>query len=276
MRCPNCNSQVDKDAEFCESCGTKLGIQKKPSQLPVVIICLVLFIAAVGGGALWVVSDEYHDDGTLVLTDSEDIQSAGEEKTVPGEAEDVDSGYTDADEKTEENETESEKDTADKYATKKEPAYDVTEGGIHRYEYVVSDCTWSEAYQNCLKAGGYLVRINSLDEYNYIINEIEQRQMTNIQFRIGGRRDSTSKDYYWVDRSNQLYGEKINADSYWTKEIWLTGEPSFSDGSVQEEYLDIFYYANETRWVLNDVPDDILSTAPEFSGKFGYICEYEE
>jgi len=26
---------------------------------------------------------------------------------------------------------------------------------------------------------------------------------------------------------------------------------------------------------MNDVPDDILSVVPSFSGKIGYICEYE-
>ena len=55
----------------------------------------------------------------------------------------------------------------------------------------------------------------------------------------------------------------------------MTGEPSFSDKDTQENCLDIFYYQKEDRWVWNDVPDDILKTVPEYAGKLGYICEYE-
>ena len=45
-----------------------------------------------------------------------------------------------------------------------------------------------------------------------------------------------------------------------------------ADG-VEEHVLDLL--SNDGGWYMNDVPDDILSVVPSFSGKIGYICEYE-
>ena len=42
---------------------------------------------------------------------------------------------------------------------------------------------------------------------------------------------------------------------------------------VEEHVLDLL--SNDGGWYMNDVPDDILSVVPSFSGKIGYICEYE-
>ncbi len=288
MKCPNCKSPVDKDAVFCEVCGARIDGGKRksePSRIPVVIVSSILFLSAVGGLAFWVVSDDYHGDGAAVAAGTENSAGAadteeGVQETQPAEAgedpqSDQASGAGQDETQPGDDGTGAQAPEDQQQQQETQPAYDPTEGGIHRYEYVVSDCTWSEAYQNCLNSGGYLVRINSKEEFDYIISEIDQQQLTNIQFRVGGRRDANSQDYYWVDASNQLYGEKINSDTYWCAGLWLQGEPSFSDGQTEENSLDIFYYGNEGRWVLNDVPDNLLSTAPEFSGKIGYICEYE-
>ena len=45
-----------------------------------------------------------------------------------------------------------------------EEAQDTEEGGIHRYELIVKDCTWEEAFEECRNRGGYLARINSQEE----------------------------------------------------------------------------------------------------------------
>ena len=89
-------------------------------------------------------------------------------------------------------------------------------------------------------------------------------------------RATDSRDYYGVDESGQMYGDVINSGSYWCASEWMAGEPSYQDGATQEQYLDIFYHQNSGKWVWNDVPDDILAAVPSFSGKLGYICEYEE
>ncbi|MCB7303941.1 zinc-ribbon domain-containing protein [Bariatricus massiliensis] len=151
----------------------------------------------------------------------------------------------------------------------------VEEGGIHRYEYIVSDCTWQQAFDDCIKRGGYLARINSKKEYDYILSEIRQKGLEKKHFRIGGRRDATSEDYYWVNDKNQFYGEKVNSGGYWCNSEWMANEPSYSDKDIQETSLDIFYYEKEERWVWNDVPDNIIEVVPEYAGKLGYICEYE-
>ena len=146
---------------------------------------------------------------------------------------------------------------------------------IHTYEYIISDCTWQEAFQDCLNRGGYLVRINSSKEYEYIRKEISSQKMTDVYFKLGGRRDSGSQDYYWVNQDNKLFGQKLNSDDSWCSDEWMGGEPSFQDGSLEEKYMDLFFYDGEKRFVWNDVPDDMLSAEPAYAGKLGYICEYE-
>lgn len=156
-----------------------------------------------------------------------------------------------------------------------EEMYDVAEGGIHRYAYMIDDCDWSTAFIKAQEKGGYLVRINSYEEYEYLLSEIEQLGYEKIQFRVGGRRDEGTTDYYWVDENDNLYGEVINSFDYWACSAWLSGEPSYRDGDIDENCLNFFYHSDEERWVWNDVPDDIISVVPYFSGRIGYIVEYE-
>ena len=157
-----------------------------------------------------------------------------------------------------------------------EENYDPLEGGIHTYSYIVDDCSWSQAFVEAKNKGGYLVHINSVEEYEYILGEIEALGLENIQFRIGGRRDLDGDSYYWVNENNELYGEKLNDSSYWAYRVWMGNEPSFVDGEIQESCMDIYYYSKENRWGWNDVPDDIIEIAPFFSGRIGYIVEYDE
>lgn len=159
---------------------------------------------------------------------------------------------------------------------REEEKYDPTEGGIHRYEFIIADVTWSQAFADCKSRGGYLVRINSEEEYQYILKQLDAGSYQKIQFFIGGRRDSGSSEYYWADEDDELYGDQINTSSYWCSSEWLSGEPSFRDGANEEEYLDLLYYKNEGRWTWNDAPNDILAVVPSFSGRIGYICEYED
>ena len=268
MRCPKCGSTVEKGNEFCENCGTRLETQRK-SKIPVVLVSLTVVLIMAGGIGAWILTGDYHPKSEDLATDIATLNNNSEQESEKSQADRTESDDT-PDKNIENEDTGGEGDV-----TEQEDVYDITEGGIHKYEYVVSDCSWSEAYQKCLESGGYLVRINSQEEYDYILSQINQKQMGNIHFRIGGRRDENSQDYYWADDMNNLYGEKINSEDYWCGGQWMTGEPSFSDKDTQENCLDIFYYQKEDRWVWNDVPDDILKTVPEYAGKLGYICEYE-
>lgn len=151
-----------------------------------------------------------------------------------------------------------------------------TEEGIHRYEYIVEDCSWNDAFGMSLERGGYLVRFNSLEEYNYVLGEIYNKGLDKIHFYLGARRDGN--DYFWVDENNEPYGEALNSSQAWCFGEWLSGEPSYSDPDlgIDEPYLNMFYLKREGNFVWGDGPEDIPSAVPDFKGKVGYIVEYEE
>ena len=156
-----------------------------------------------------------------------------------------------------------------------EAPYDVKEGGVHRYELVVQDVTWDQAFQAAKDKGGYLVHINSQEEQDAIIAQIKKEGKEGKQFYIGGRLEAGTKNYFWVDENNKTYGEILNSPNYWAYSQWLEGEPSYKDGDTIEDKMDILYVDRVSRWTWNDVPADILSVVSGFSGKIGYIIEYE-
>ena len=265
MRCKRCGSEIQDGDMFCGNCGWKVEEKKKPV-IPIIIgIVVVVLIAVIG--IFWYL---HHQEQKKVEENLAKFQERVEEGKKESESDQADT----ADQEKAEDADEAEEDTEDAENTRQ--AADPTEGGIHRYEYMISDVTWTQAYQECLDRGGYLVRINSREEYDYIISQLNSRGLSNIQFKIGGMRATDSRDYYWVDESGQMYGDVINSRSYWCASEWMAGEPSYQDGATQEQYLDIFYHQNSGKWVWNDVPDDIMAAVPSFSGKLGYICEYEE
>lgn len=152
------------------------------------------------------------------------------------------------------------------------------EEGIHSYEYVVKDCTWNEAFRESIAKGGYLAHLNSEEEYNYVLGQIHEKGLDDIHFYLGARRDSEPGDYFWADEDNELYGKPLNSSAAWCSEKWLNGEPSYEDPGlgIDEAYLNMFYMSTLGRFVWGDGPDDIPSAVPAFSGKVGYIVEYEE
>ena len=161
-----------------------------------------------------------------------------------------------------------------------ETEYDEAEGGIHRYEYYKDDCSWSEAFDKAVSAGGYLARINSREEFDYIVNQLSDKGFNKmLLFRIGGRRDFGSEDYYWVNEKNMLYGSCINSSNYWAEDYgWMENEPSYTDSydnkTTDEDKLVLYKFNNS--WLLNDSADDIVGWYPNYSGKVGYIVEYED
>ncbi len=155
-------------------------------------------------------------------------------------------------------------------------AQNETETAIHRYEYIVEDCTWSDAVSRCREKGGYLANINSQEELDHIIDEINGAGLDDKIFYLGGKRDNGS-DYYWMNMDGELYGDVLNGNGdVWCSTAWMQGEPSFYDGDTEENVMALFYYKSEGRWVLNDEPNDILAVASYYSGKIGYICEYDD
>lgn len=153
----------------------------------------------------------------------------------------------------------------------------VKEEDIHSYEVRIEDCTWEEAYSRCRSMGGYLVRINSLEEFNYLTQMLDGMPATEgKQFYIGARRDTGSDSYYLIDENNQLMGDRLdNGYTGWLSSIWLTGEPSYRDSTlgIDEYYVSMFRYGDDKRWVINDIPNDLIAAFSPNAGKVGYICE---
>ena len=141
-----------------------------------------------------------------------------------------------------------------------------------RYQLIQADVTWEEAFSDCISRGGTLVKINSEEEFKKITDLIEEQNMQNVHFYLGGRRDADSQSYYWADADNQLEDELLNPQGQsWAAVHWMENEPSFTSEGDTELYLNLIYY--KENWVLNDVPSDITQYYP---GKTGYICEFEE
>ena len=104
---------------------------------------------------------------------------------------------------------------------------------------------------------------------------------TNIHFYLGGRRDDTGVDYYWVNEQNEFMGDCLNSSASWCSSYWYQNEPSFRDtgsdanGEIAENVMNLFCVSGS--WYLNDSSDNLAGNYPDLlSGKVGYIIEYEE
>lgn len=157
----------------------------------------------------------------------------------------------------------------------------VQEDAIHRYEVIVDDCTWEEAYQNCLSMGGYLARINSKEEFDYITKKVveKEKDYSKKQYYVGMRRDVNSDAYYLVNENNELVGDCLdNGYTSWANSLWLSKEPSYYDSTlkIEETCVSIFKYKETNKWVMNDIPSNLVVQVPSYKGKLGYICEFDK
>lgn len=298
MICRNCNSQVPEDAAFCPECGANLAeankngnkngnedgnkSENRDGKQKLYLIMSIACVVVLGGaiiGHSFMKKDPKPD--TAQLFDADEREAEAEPKAAAVESKDTaveseDTAEAAADDKPDTGDV---KQVKDETEVVEEPVYDETEGGIHRYEFVIQDCGWNQAYRDSLLRGGYLVRINSREEYDYILKEISNRGYDKIHFYLGGRKADNEGGYYWIDENNKTYGEKLNGnEEVWCNGEWMAGEPSYEDPGlhIAESYLNIFYYSGEGRWVWNDGPEDIPASVPEFSQKVGYIVEYEQ
>ena len=148
---------------------------------------------------------------------------------------------------------------------------------IHRYEVFLLNGSWDDAREACLRKGGCLACIESMDEYNYILEQLERENCRSYRLYIGGFRDMNagSYDYYWLT-DDQSIAWPLNAEGSWCRDIWLEGEPTYKDDVVHaaEDVLEMFYYDDLGRWVWNDIPNDLPKYLNQ-GNAIGYICEYE-
>ena len=157
---------------------------------------------------------------------------------------------------------------------------DVTSAG-HQYELVVEDLTWKEAEALCREKGGYLAMITTWEEMECIQEQMILEDKENVTFFVGANNEESDNTfgYHWIEPGGETYDMLYLYDALFG--FWLEGEPSYTglteDGEeVDEDYVVLFYRKSDERCYLNDVPNDILSAAPSYAGKVGYICEYEE
>lgn len=317
MICPNCGSNIADNALFCTKCGTKIerteiqgtsgdgkaetsevieinnittsgNVDHKPKepfvwkdQYTYIAIGVGILLAAIIGFA--VKTTKSAESGQMVS--NENAEMTAEESDLKTEQ------ITASDHVQAEEESTAENDYAEEDSVLEDEELSIDEEqsdelfddvGVHTYELIVSDVTWTEAYEQCLRMGGHLVRINSDEECNVILNQIYSEGKEKIKFWVGGYRDEND-DYRWVyndsyeDRFPLIFGDVvINSDPMY-KDYWLDGEPSLYDETIQsnEDRMNMFYMKSLDRWVWNDVPDDVLSVASFYSGSMGYICEYE-
>lgn len=198
---------------------------------------------------------------------AEDV-SVPESSEEPGDGLDSEEGYP--------GENYPEESSAEDANATEPPAEGIAvEEGIGTYELIVADVTWSQAYYDCMDRGGHLVRITTDAEYQAILQQISSEGKENIIFWLGGARNDDS-GYYWIYDDGYFGSEVLNEDAKYAS-YWLDGEPSFHDDAagVDETRMSMFRLSSSGQWVWNDVPDDILSAAGFYSGKIGYICEYE-
>lgn len=277
--CPVCGGRYQADDMFCPTCGNDLSKENKPvsggnraavrpsgTRLVIAAVAVVcILIGAAIAGTTFVVLSDSSDESASASEDqiqrvSGNIQQETEEESVGSEDMENDSTVR-----------------ADEEDLKADD--EKNETGIHQYEFVIEDCGWNQAYRESLQRGGYLVRINSREEYDHLLGLINQRGYDKIHFYIGGRKADNSGSYYWVDENNDTYGEALNGNpDVWCSGEWMAGEPSYTDPNlgIEETYLNIFYYSGENRWVFNDGPENIPDVVPAFAGVTGYIIEYEE
>ena len=252
--------------------------------LVILIIALVILIAAGIVAGLFIFKGLGKDgegkkdiqEEVITEEDPEDTDiSSGDENGEKSDSEDSfkqdeEDGAKDKEDKEDNEEEKDDDDDEDAIEEDKEYQEDT---GIHEYEYIIEDITWKQAYRECIKRGGYLLHINSTEEYEKILEDLDNEKYQNINFYIGGRRDVDAEEYYWINADGDYFGEVLNSPSL--MQYWFDGEPSFENEDEDELFMDIFYRKSDDKWYWNDIPNDVVALSDYFEGRVGYICEYE-
>ncbi len=149
--------------------------------------------------------------------------------------------------------------------------------GIHGYTILTDDLSWEEAWEQARKMGGYLAHINSREEREHIENLLSETKNPALCYYIGGKRDRNDSGYYWVAPDGTPTGEELTVDPV-CYDYWLEGEPSYMDEEtgLEEGYMDLLYIKKKNKWYLNDAPEDMIAASSSWSGKIGYIVEYDD
>ena len=159
------------------------------------------------------------------------------------------------------------------YAAKAEPVEDNTE--LHGYRYYLSDCSWEEACNRAISMGGYLVNINSADEYMEIQSELLELGYTDVSFWIGAKRAGldSSFAYNWIGEGGLVSLHPIDYETQLDGvRPWAIGEPTYRNAAGEEErYARMLYRPEEARWVWEDTDGQAVTSV-----RTGYIVELDD
>lgn len=134
-----------------------------------------------------------------------------------------------------------------------------------RYEIIKGDVNWAEANAECIKRGGHLITITSDAEMKTASDMAESAGLSYIW--IGG---------YTSVRGSKAYGHWITGEAF-NYQKWYPGEPSRDDLDGTPEMYLMLWKVDSNGWTWNDQRDDLFTKelSKIFTGKTGYICEYE-
>ena len=128
-----------------------------------------------------------------------------------------------------------------------------------RYEVCLSDITWENANIEAAKKGGKLVCINSKEEFNEVCSLAEKNGIEVCWVGMHRHKYQDWNNVKWDDGSDVNYIK------------WYRGEPTYYTYNGIEETCMVVLKRNG-EWYFNDEANDVSS---DYSGKLGYIIEYE-
>ena len=295
MFCKYCGTKNEQNATFCTGCGRPLnGSQNrqnsyqneqrhyqnqqedyqgsKPKSLNLILILgiIIMLLGILGGGATLIlpkILDNKEDARTQLHGASKETQTSQllESETTQAPSTTVYVPILETESQMQSTEIPKE--------TQKEEKYKIVTGSFN----------WEEAQARCEEMGGYLVQINDYQEWRYLTEKfIPSQNIDNTKFLIGGRRDISSEEYYWV-KNGQKVGNILNNPTSWIdqNDIWFYSskqrQPSFYDDESKEGeyYLQMFYIEDTSSnrekgrkigWSINDIA---------LSEEMSFICEFD-
>ncbi|MCR5088415.1 MAG: hypothetical protein K6C08_02745 [Oscillospiraceae bacterium] len=128
----------------------------------------------------------------------------------------------------------------------------------HSYEAIKADVGWTAARDDAAARGGYLVTINSQEEFNTVVQLAEEAGFDRVW--VGGHR--VNGEMVWESGEDVAYYK------------WGRGEPSYTDSGdgAAEDYILLWKFNGE--WVYNDSRENPLTDYyGMYSGRVGYVIE---
>ena len=122
-----------------------------------------------------------------------------------------------------------------------------------KYSVVKSNVSWNTAANNCMANGGNLVTINNKDEFAGLCALADKHGLEAVW--VGGFRKSGN--IVWLNGETSDYIP------------WANGEPSYRDGSGNQENF-LLLVKNNGIWEYKDAIDDPTA---QYNGVIGYIME---